>query len=136
MEYNLGIEDKTVLINTKRSSFKKSSVLFAGKIPFITSLIRESVDQGVIKKIYLFGSYAYGEPNEDSDIDLCVIISNRRNDTKAYLKIALALFDHKIMPVDLLVYKEKNFIIGIKKNEQGVESVINAKGKVLYDYAR
>jgi predicted nucleotidyltransferase len=111
---------------------KKATAPFANKISFVTSLLLGSVDQGVVKKIYLFGSYAYGEPDEDSDLDLCVIIDNRRNDTKAYLKMALALFDHKIMPVDLLVYKEKNFLNGIKKNDKGVESVINSRGKALY----
>jgi hypothetical protein len=30
------------------------------------------------------------------------------------------------------VYNEKNFNAGVKKNEQGIESVINAKGKALY----
>jgi len=25
------------------------------------------------KKIYLFGSYAYGQPDKGSDIDLCII---------------------------------------------------------------
>jgi predicted nucleotidyltransferase len=28
------------------------------------------------EQIILFGSYAYGEPNEDSDIDLMVIVSH------------------------------------------------------------
>jgi hypothetical protein len=46
--------------------------------------------------------------------------------------MAVALFDHNIMPVDLLVYKEKNFVNGIKKNDKGVESVINSRGKTLY----
>jgi predicted nucleotidyltransferase len=111
---------------------KKTTAPFASKIPFITSLLLGSVDQGVVKKIYLFGSYDHGDPGEDSDLDLCVIINNRRNDIKAYLKMALALFDHKIMPVDLLVYKERNFLNGIKKNDQGIESVINSHGKTLY----
>jgi predicted nucleotidyltransferase len=111
---------------------RKATAPFADKISLVTTLLLESVEQGVVKKIYLFGSYAYGEPGEDSDLDLCVIINNRRNDTKAYLKMALALFDHKIMPVDLLVYKEKNFLNGIKKNDKGVESVINSHGKALY----
>jgi hypothetical protein len=44
----------------------------------------------------------------------------------------MALFKNKIMPVDLLVYKEKDFIVGIKENERGIESVINAEGRVLY----
>jgi predicted nucleotidyltransferase len=111
---------------------KKAAAPFANNISFITSLLLGSVDQGVVKKIYLFGSYAYGDPDEDSDLDLCVIINNRRNDTNAYVKMALALFDHNIMPVDLLVYKEKNFVNGVKKNDKGVESVINSRGKTLY----
>jgi predicted nucleotidyltransferase len=111
---------------------KQATAPFADKLSFITALLLGSVDQGVVKKIYLFGSYAYGEPDEDSDLDLCVIINNRRNDTKAYLKMALALFEHRIMPVDLLVYKEKNFLNGIKKNDKGVESVIHSRGKALY----
>jgi predicted nucleotidyltransferase len=111
---------------------KKAVAPFTGKISFIISLLLESADQGVVKKIYLFGSYAYGNPDEDSDLDLCVIINNRRNDTKAYLKMALALFDHKIIPGDLLVYKERDFLNGIKKNDKGVESVINSRGKMPY----
>ncbi|MDR1051627.1 MAG: nucleotidyltransferase domain-containing protein [Deltaproteobacteria bacterium] len=27
-------------------------------------------------KIYLFGSYAYGEPTEDSDLDFYVVVPN------------------------------------------------------------
>ncbi len=34
-------------------------------------------------KIILFGSYAYGTPNEDSDIDL-FIINNSNNKTREY----------------------------------------------------
>ena len=29
-------------------------------------------------KIYLFGSYAYGTPNEDSDIDLCILTDENK----------------------------------------------------------
>ena len=132
MEDSFGINDKTVLINTKRASLKKSSVPFADRIPFITSTILESADKIAIKKIILFGSYAYGKPNKHSDIDICVIVPNRRKSRSMYLKMAMALFEKKITPVDLLVYKEKDFTIGIKKNEHGIESVINTKGKVLY----
>jgi hypothetical protein len=49
---------------------------FADKIPFIRSLILNSVKPGTIKKIYLFGSYAYGRPTQKSDIDICVVIRN------------------------------------------------------------
>jgi hypothetical protein len=49
-----------------------------------------------------------------------------------YLQLALALFNKKIIPADLLVYREKDFIYGIKKNINGIESVIDSSGKVLY----
>jgi len=47
---------------------------FDDKIPYIRQLVLESIDNTIINKIYLFGSYAYGNPNEDSDIDLCVVV--------------------------------------------------------------
>jgi len=38
-------------------------------------LIKESVLQAIpAEAIYLFGSYAYGTPNEDSDIDIYVVL--------------------------------------------------------------
>jgi predicted nucleotidyltransferase len=41
------------------------------EIMAITEKIKETVD---CDKIYLFGSYAYGEPNSDSDLDFYVVI--------------------------------------------------------------
>ena len=38
-------------------------------------LIKESVLQAVpAEVIYLFGSYAYGTPNEESDLDIFVVV--------------------------------------------------------------
>ena len=47
----------------------------------------ETVKQNIIKKlkplhpnkIILFGSYAYGIPNENSDLDILVIMNNYKN---------------------------------------------------------
>jgi len=39
----------------------------------LKSLIVEKLKPLKPSKIILFGSYAYGTPNEDSDIDLCII---------------------------------------------------------------
>lgn len=32
-----------------------------------------------LKKSYLFGSYAHGNPNEDSDIDIAVVFENQND---------------------------------------------------------
>ena len=110
---------------------KRAAPPFADKIPFIRSLILDSVKPGTIKKIYLFGSYAYGKPTKKSDIDLCVIIGNRLDDLKVYMKIALSLYDNAIIPADILVYKEKEFYD--ITNPNSVENTIINKGKLLYE---
>jgi predicted nucleotidyltransferase len=110
---------------------KRSVPPFTDKIPFIRSLILDSVKPGTIKKIYLFGSYAYGRPTKKSDIDLCVIIRNNLNKSNVYRKIALSLYDNDIIPADILVYREK-FFYDIQ-NPNGIKNTILTKGKILYE---
>ena len=110
---------------------KRTPPPFADKIPFIRSLILDSVKPGTIKKIYLFGSYAYGRPTKKSDIDLCVIIRNNLDRLKTYQKIAISLYDNDIIPADILVYREK-FFYDIQ-NPNGVKNTILTKGIVLYE---
>ena len=120
--------------NSKSATGRKRAVPpFADKIPFIRSLVLNSVKPGTIKKIYLFGSYAYGKPTQKSDIDLCVIIGNNliRSRTNINLKIALSLFDIKIIPADVLVYTEKQFYD--IKNPNGIKNTIMTKGNILYE---
>ena len=103
---------------------------FSGKIPLIRSLILDSVKPGVIKKIYLFGSYAYGKPTKNSDIDLCVVIKNGLKDTNIRIKIARSLYNNDIIPVDLLFFHEKIFYDIVNPN--GIKNTILTKGKLLY----
>lgn len=62
-----------------------------------------------ISKVIMFGSYAYGAPEDDSDIDL-VVVSNKRGFCGTYkerakqrLQVKEFLRDLNI-PVDLFVY--------------------------------
>jgi predicted nucleotidyltransferase len=129
--------EKTAAVARKKNSpkapmvRKRAAPPFADKIPFIRSLILDSVKPGTIKKIYLFGSYAYGKPTKKSDIDLCVIIGNNFDRSNEYLKIARNLFLNDIIPADVLVYNEKIFYN--VKNPNGIESTILNKGKILYE---
>ena len=63
------------------------------------------------EKVILFGSYAYGEPHEDSDIDLLVVTNDEtipgsyREHIQNYLRVAAALRDiRKIVPIDVIVH--------------------------------
>jgi len=118
-------------ISKAPSARKRAAPPFADKISLIRSLILDSVKPGTIKKIYLFGSYAYGKPTKKSDIDLCVVIGNRLDRSNVYLKIARNLFLNDIIPADILVYKEKIFYD--IKNPKAIENTIINKGKMLYE---
>jgi predicted nucleotidyltransferase len=83
--------------------------------------------------VYLFGSYAYGEPNDKSDIDIYIVIpDNSINISEIYGKIMLDLSIKKIFFVDLLLNRESVF--NTRKNKNILEKTIYQKGKVLYEH--
>ncbi len=59
--------------------------------------------------IYLFGSYAWGSPTEDSDLDLLIVIEKSGEKTfKRSLPGQRALFGLGL-PKDLIVYTKQEF---------------------------
>ena len=81
-------------------------------------------------KIILFGSYAYGTPNKDSDIDLCVIEKTYKSKIAEKSKIR-EIIGEIDFPLDILVpdLEEYEFY----KNEiNSVYNDIEKKGKVLW----
>ncbi len=60
------------------------------------------------EKIILFGSYAYGKPTEDSDIDLCIIEKSILSKSKERTKIRNLLKDIKVSK-DILVEESDYF---------------------------
>ena len=59
-------------------------------------------------KIYLFGSYAYGTPNEASDIDLCILTDENKRKLEILREIRRNVGDINY-PLDILVYKTDEF---------------------------
>ena len=76
----------------------------------VDKLINEINHVTSTNEIYLFGSFAYGVPNEGSDIDLC-IITNDKNIRKIELVKSIRKSISKIatMPIDILVYDRDEF---------------------------
>ena len=56
----------------------------------IKRFARQIAERFQPEKIILFGSYAYGEPNSDSDVDLLVVMP-ARNQIDQAIKIRIAL---------------------------------------------
>lgn len=84
-------------------------------------------------QIILFGSYAKGNPNEDSDLDLLIIKETDLPRPERTLLVRKMLFGAKV-PIDLIVYTPKE-IEESKANKFGfVYEVLNS-GKTLYEQA-
>ena len=64
-----------------------------------------------VEQIYLFGSYAYGTPHRDSDLDLYVVLKDGlpMRDLDAGLQISHAIAHEKSMPVDIIAKNKKDF---------------------------
>ncbi|MFZ3173162.1 MAG: nucleotidyltransferase domain-containing protein [Carboxydocellales bacterium] len=60
--------------------------------------------------IYLFGSYAYGTPSEDSDFDLYIVIPDGGiRPIEAMQLIGSAIYKEQKKPIDILVSRASNF---------------------------
>ena len=85
------------------------------------------------KYIYLFGSYAYGNPTEKSDVDIYIVTpDNINNFSELYTKIMVDLSYKKIFFIDLLLNTESVF--NARKIKNIFERTIFKKGKIIYEY--
>jgi predicted nucleotidyltransferase len=83
------------------------------------------------EKIYLFGSYASGQPTEKSDLDLLVVDNSKRDKNKVALEISRALFPRNF-GLDLIVASAEEIRAKQKKN-LGFWVDIVQHGKVVYE---
>lgn len=83
------------------------------------------------KMIYIFGSYAWGHPDEDSDLDLLVVIqdSNEKRHLRT-LKGRDALWGIDVSK-DLLVYTQSEFEASAQEPSSLIHK-IQKDGKILY----
>ena len=65
-----------------------------------------------VEQIYLFGSYAYGTPHKDSDLDLYVVLKDGlpMRDLDAGLQIRFAIVRKTSMPFDIIAKNKKDFL--------------------------
>jgi predicted nucleotidyltransferase len=82
--------------------------------------------------IYLFGSYAYGNPTEKSDIDIYIVTpDDTKNFSDLYTKVICDLSDKDIFFIDLLFATESSF--NTRRINRMFEKTIYQKGRVLYE---
>jgi predicted nucleotidyltransferase len=82
-------------------------------------------------KIVLFGSYAYGNPTEDSDVDLLVIM-NRTRERGERMSVRIRHAIPRDFPLDLIVKTPAEISKRLRWRDPFVRELLE-KGKVLYE---
>jgi predicted nucleotidyltransferase len=101
----------------------------ADKLDILVNATVNEIDG--VEKIYLFGSYAYGSPNENSDIDLMVITNDEVEDS--ILKEAEIRYKtwRRVGLFDMLV--ESKAVFNDRRLKYQLEEKIYAEGNILYE---
>ena len=95
----------------------------------IDEAVRHIIDKFAPERIILFGSYAYGQPAEDSDVDLLVIMPFEGSHTRKAVEI-LNRVDPRF-PIDILVRTPEQLRQRLAWNDFFLREIME-RGKVLY----
>ena len=103
----------------------------------IKKIIEEMVEKIVAAyeplKIILFGSYAYGEPDEDSDIDLLIIKDTDDRPIDRRVKVRTIVSDPKqFIPFEPIVLTSEELEKRLRIGDQFIEEILTM-GEVLYE---
>jgi predicted nucleotidyltransferase len=96
-------------------------------------ITRSIVENVPVEEIYLFGSFAYGMPGEDSDIDLYLVFKDDMQ-IREYEALATArkvMFGMQNRSIDLLGQKKQKFLYR-SAGFATVEKEVLRKGVKLY----
>lgn len=95
-------------------------------------MVRKLVSEYHPLKVILFGSYGWGIPVPDSDIDLFIIKDTKSDPLDRCRTIRHILTGtHQSIPLDALVYTPQEVEERLASGDQFIEQIIK-KGKVLY----
>jgi len=96
----------------------------------IENIVRQIVQQFQPERIILFGSYAYGRPRQESDVDLLVVMETPLKETDQAVRICQAIDYH--FGLDLIVRRPDTLARRIALGDPFLEEAVS-HGKVLYE---
>ena len=108
------------------------------KISFVDNELLKEIVKRIVnsvhpERIVLFGSYAYGIPTEDSDLDLLVIVkSSKKPRYQRAREIRKHLWGIADIPKDILVYTQGEIDEWKEVKEAFITSIVG-QGRILYE---
>jgi predicted nucleotidyltransferase len=123
------------LIQRQRDSLNAAPITSTGfpssvadVLPAAAQRIAEALQP---QKIILFGSYAYGTPTPDSDVDLLVIMETTAPHVERYLAVC-RLLRPRPFPVDILVRTPAEIECAVQSGDFFIKEILS-RGRVLYE---
>ncbi len=107
------------------------------KIPAATKTVLDKIVSQLVKtyrpeKIILFGSYAYGVPHEDSDVDLLIIKTTSQPFVDRLVEVRKILTDPtRSVPLGPIVLTPEELDARLSIGDQFIEEIVT-RGEVLY----
>lgn len=107
--------------------------------PPVNATVLEEITRKIVhafqpEQILLFGSYAYGTPTEDSDVDLLVIVESGARPAERSARIA-RVCRPRYVALDILVRTPEEVAERLKGFDSFLEEILS-RGKVLYQSSR
>lgn len=98
----------------------------------ISRIVEKIKTQYQPKKIILFGSYAWGNPTRDSDIDLLIVKNVNQKHRQRMLNVRKILSEENALAgIDILVYTQEEISQRLEIGDSFISQILK-KGKVLY----
>ena len=84
-----------------------------------------------LKHLFLFGSYAEGRANTESDLDLCIVAETDKSKIEALREIRIDLYAKVTSPIDFLFFTPDEFETRSKVPKR-FEWQIQNRGQLIY----
>ena len=83
------------------------------------------------EKIILFGSWAWGTPHENSDVDMFIIKESEKKRWEREYDLRMKLIGNKFPPMDLLIYTPEEMERRIRIEDFFIQDILK-NGKLVY----
>lgn len=102
------------------------------KKEIVTRIVERVKTQYRPQKIIIFGSYAWGNPTKDSDVDLLIVKETNEKHRERSLEVRRILNkENAFVGIDILVYTPEEFAKRIEMGDSFLSKILR-RGKVLY----
>lgn len=98
----------------------------------IRRVVDRIVKEMAPEQVILFGSYAYGKPNKESDIDLLVVMESDERPNLRVSRVLGAIRDVKNFPMDIIVRTPGEIRQRVEMQDMFIREILE-RGKILYE---